>query len=596
MGNTILGDTICKSLDYKSGNTINFVVSFAKEDGLNQTQGRKITKDFMQEFMHGFAQDEYHVDMVEHNDTDNLHYHLRIPKLNLLTSTQLKLYWHKSNLGYKKAVIDAVADRYNLIIGTDKQTTLPNTTTKLERINAWRFEFNQKSFDLSKKRARAEAESQITNYISQGIESGLIDSLEDIKAELSSLDFNVCNEGFDKTKEFHYLTIENESGKIRLKGDIYGYGKEDRIKRVSSNSSTRERSQSDRPSLDEARATLSRERKKRLQFISKQYARARERAREQIREYEHQHSKADARDLQSAIRQPKEHTIQSPTEPKYHDEDSKPKNKNNNLAKPIIPFYRNIFRWSIDISPQPQTTRAKKRADDTKSKPKSLKLSQREQSLLLLAHQKRVLKDEIENRREKRRQIDDRVRREIKSNYINTATELQARVREYGEHLYRGDGKTEQELSSEIKSLRAEHQGSQERDSLTEPNITTIRGNIKKLAYQYQRHTVKRIGEHSQAEGRVSQNAIEGIRGGVRELKRESNEHRERITREVERLNSTIGAKSSELERGANDLAEQNRGYLQRIIEKIREVGERVLAKFRPKPKPKAPSYPRMRM
>ena len=260
-GNTELGDKICKNLDYKNGNTINFVISFAEEDNVTKAQGREIAIEFMKEFMTGFDEDEYHLDIVEHDDTDNLHYHVRVPKINLLTGTQLKLYYHKADLNYKKAVIDVIAEKYDLCIGLDNKRTIPNATEKIERIEQWRDTFNQRPFDLSKKKGRADAENEITEHFLNAIELDMIDSLEDIKAELSSLGFNICNEGFGRTEGFHYLTIEDESGKIRIKGDIYGkefyeHSREDRKKTISTNQSFGARSQSDRPSRDEARLSL----------------------------------------------------------------------------------------------------------------------------------------------------------------------------------------------------------------------------------------------------------------------------------------------------------------------------------------------------
>lgn len=284
LGDTTLGDTIIKGLEYQSGNAVHFVISFSQEDHITSaTQGRAIATEFMQEFMHGFKSDEYHMDMVEHTDTEHLHYHVRIPKVNLLTQTQLKLYYHKSDLGFKKAVIDHIAHKHKLTTGEASKNTIPNATKNIEQIIQWRQKHQQKPFTLNKKKGRAQAEQNSSQYIAGGIKEGLISSLDEVKQELKTLDLTIANEGYDQGKGFHYLTIENKSGKVRLKGEIYSAGfyrhsKEDREQSLRSNRSLTTRATELRKSGADIKQTLSTERHKRLKFIDAQYAKARERA------------------------------------------------------------------------------------------------------------------------------------------------------------------------------------------------------------------------------------------------------------------------------------------------------------------------------
>lgn len=286
-GDTVLADKITEALDYKSGDTVRFVISFDKDDNVTQEQGREIVLEFFEEFMHGFKKEEYLLDVVEHTDTNHLHYHARIPKLNLLTQTQLKLYWHKSDLGFKKAIIDKLADKHGLVTGEQKRRLIPDPQQRVKQINEWRREHGQKPFDLSSKKGRGEAEERLSDYFTEAVKSGFVDNLDEIKAELSALGFTVVKEGFDKGKEFHYLTVQNDSGKLRIKGDIYGaefyrHSREDRAKAIVNNQSLRAGERSDRPSRSDIDRTLQRERKKRLQFIDKQYSGARKRAYERL--------------------------------------------------------------------------------------------------------------------------------------------------------------------------------------------------------------------------------------------------------------------------------------------------------------------------
>lgn len=284
LGNVHLGDTIVNSLNYKSGNAVNFVVSFSKEDNISIEQGREIVKEFFNEFMQGFNEDEYHLDIVEHRDANHLHYHARIPKINLVTNTQLKPYWHKSDLGFKTAVIDKIALKYNLNTGEIKRRLTPNKTVeKIERISNWRDKHKQPKLDFSSKRGRADAEKQLNDYISSLIASSLINNLDEVKRELQALGLDVVNAGYDKKNDFYYLTVENESGKIRIKGDIYneqffGLAKEDRAKAIRDNESPRGRKQGLESFRREIEERYRAELQKRLKFIDRQYGKARKKA------------------------------------------------------------------------------------------------------------------------------------------------------------------------------------------------------------------------------------------------------------------------------------------------------------------------------
>jgi len=299
LGDTAIGDALVDSINYKSGNYIRFVVSFAEEDNVTVEQGRAITKEFFDNFMHGFSKEEYHLDLVEHKNTKQLHYHGRIPKINLVTQTQLKAYWHKSDLNFLKATIADIAYRHNLIIGMDKKKLLKDPLEVKNRIAKWREEHNEKALDFTNRKGKEMAELQLTDHISDAVSSGLISDLDSVKTELAALGLEVVKDGYDIPRGFHYVTVMKDDIKIRLKGDIYArqFYKLDgatRKEKISSNSALERRTESDRTDGNKIGINLHREREKRSKWIAKQYKAGRKRASDKaIKASQHEQIKLD---------------------------------------------------------------------------------------------------------------------------------------------------------------------------------------------------------------------------------------------------------------------------------------------------------------
>lgn len=282
MGDLKLGDAICSSTDYKTGQYFRMVVSFSTEENITSEQGRKISKEFMKLLMHGYRDDEFHQDIVEHIDTENLHYHIRVPKLNLLTGTQLH-YHYLSDIDRKDKIHQYLEAKYNLLSPFEKRKLQPDPREKVKQINQWREGHGQKPFDLSTKKGRGEAEERLSDYISEAIIDGLIKSLDDVLGELKGMGFIIANVGHDNGKNFDYVTIQNKDGKIRLRGDKFGkrfyeYNREDRAEAVRSGKSLKARNRDDRPSLEEAKRALDGANRRRVHFLEKRFRRARERA------------------------------------------------------------------------------------------------------------------------------------------------------------------------------------------------------------------------------------------------------------------------------------------------------------------------------
>lgn len=472
-GDIELGDEISKSIDhYKSGNSVNFVISFAKEDNVSQDKGREIAKEFMKSFMYGFREDEYHLDIVEHTDTDYLHYHARVPKINLLTNTQLKLYYHKSDLNYKKAVINEIAERYELVTGEEMKETINNPLEQFNQIDKWREEHGQEPLDLSSPKQRREAEKQVNEYISSLIQSGLIDSFDDVKAEIGAIGLEINNEGYDKGKEFHYLTINNSSGKIRIKGDIYGqefyrYSKEDRREKISSNRSTRGRELNTQPSRADIEQALSKERIKRDKFINKQYGGARKRAFNRNTKETPLTNKRDGKEVSRTSKQSVYQDIQ----------ENDGRHRHTYLLTPLHGD-RSIHR-NKDSRPITSTDRLNQ---------SEVNPSKRDDLLRRKRFSKIFQIFKIRNKYKKRRIDNDRARDEINQSVKNARADIQRGIEEHYQEL-------SSKLIRDSGEVRKRYLTAGGYNREATQNIRAIHGSINQLADKYRQDTDRKVGE-----------------------------------------------------------------------------------------------------
>jgi hypothetical protein len=461
--------------------------------------------------MDGFEEDEYHLDLVEHTDSDNLHYHARVPKVNLLTNTQLKLYWHKTDLAYKKAVIDDICYHHDLVTGAEMKNTIPNPMHKLNQINKWREEHSQEPLDLKSPKLKRATEKRVSEYISETVSTGLINSLDEVKAELSSLGVEIVNEGYDRTNEFHYLTIQNESGKTRLKGDIYGaefyeLERDDRQERIRDNRSFTTRDAELRASGTDVKQALQRERVKRLKFIEKQYGRARERAYQREDEAsikadrnqeqrdigrlgtqngEHTQeyvkgSKADVGRGRRSSKDTKDDVNQEQRADKRHDaEVGRNDQEESQLHVALDNDVRSMdsgHRMGINLS-QPKPTDTKERSQREEDNPRGRDAGVRTE--LHTTQDGRGLAIS----REARRRLNDSIRAEINGSIRATAGSFYRRI------------------ETDIRIISREYERSQERDREAEQDVGTVWEHIKELADKHRSRTAGRIGEEAEREG-----------------------------------------------------------------------------------------------
>ncbi len=505
-GDTEFGDNIVNGLNYKSGNSVNFVISFSDDDNVNKEKGRVIAKEFMNEFMNGFDNNEYHMDIVEHSDTDNLHYHVRIPKVNLLTNTQLKLYYHKTDLNYKKAVIDKVAANHELCTGADRKKTIPNE--KVDQIKKWRNSREQKPFDFSKKKGRAEAEKNVTEYISNLISSGMVNNLDDVVKELNEMGLEIIKEGYDKGKDFHYLTVANSTGKIRLKGEIYGrefYGfdqKNRREKLEINRSYERERGEPKR-SREDIERRLSFYGAKRLSFISNQYASARAKAYSRIKELEKKGDDGGSRNDEKPFNRNvggRRSTIKSIDKIKI------PYNYNSNYNNSNS-FYRSIF-WSVSL-PKTFKSRGEKRSSERISETEILSQKDRKWTHI----------------KEDKGGLNDRTRGEITDYCASSTRDIYGRNEENNKIL---------QSHFELVSEKLKQSG---RDNINAiPSVEKVREYINEYADKYQRRADAEVGTMEKGVCKSNENIgdeIKGVKERDRGIKRGFESLNERVKQSI---------------------------------------------------------------
>lgn len=299
-GNTNLGDQIIKSSNYKENSTT-LVLSFKGK--VSDDKAKAVDEDFKKLFMSGFDTDEYHYDSVLHQDTDNTHMHIRIPTKNLLTDTQLRLYYHARHKNFINAIRDYLIIKHDLPRPTPEHKKVFSTESKKEKlIQKQRAKENRQNFDFSKKKGRDKAKKYIANYIAELHKSGLINDFNDLQEIIKTLDLNIIKIGKDITGDFNYFTVQDKEShqKIRLIGEIYNeqfwqHTREDREQQIRVNRIPSKSSNGARNSLEEAKQRLKKEVRKREEEVRKRYESSRRKSREKQQAAKH-HESSNAHD------------------------------------------------------------------------------------------------------------------------------------------------------------------------------------------------------------------------------------------------------------------------------------------------------------
>lgn len=280
-GDMDLGDTISNSGEWKE-NEYQIILAFRGKP-LKKTI-KEVLQDFKKYFMIGFAQDEYHFDAVAHYDTNDYHIHIRIPKRNLLTDTALRLYFDAQDRKRVNLIRDTLNLKYNLDTTVNRKPFIEKESIKTNIINKHRLEENRIAVNLNTKKDRAKTIDIINNTVIEYHQSGLIDNFKELQEVISNeFGLNIVKQGYDKPKGFHYLTIESEDKKIRIKGDIYSYefwnnNRKNRSQQITDDRRDRKESINNREKLNQLEQRLRDTNKKRKKEVNRTYKAARERA------------------------------------------------------------------------------------------------------------------------------------------------------------------------------------------------------------------------------------------------------------------------------------------------------------------------------
>ena len=283
-GDLLKGDRVTNLTDYKE-NSYLIVLSF-KGRGDEETV-RSVVDEFEQNFMMGFDKDEYHLDAVWHRDTDDDHVHIRIPKMNLRTQTQLQLYFDKKDRKRINAIRDYLDMKYELESPLDNRSLIKEDRDFY--IDNWRKEFGDSPFAFTDKKSRVKVEQFITQSVLELHQSELLDSFDDMKNFIEEQGVKITKVGYDKPKDFHYLTVENESGKMRIKGEIYNEefwsdSRKNREEQIRNNKRNSPVGGEDKRGFGELKQKLENYNSKRKREIDKQYKPARKRAQKRAEE------------------------------------------------------------------------------------------------------------------------------------------------------------------------------------------------------------------------------------------------------------------------------------------------------------------------
>lgn len=289
-GDLLQGDRVANLTDYKE-NAYLIVLSF--KGRVSEEIVRSVVDEFEQNFMMGFSKDEYHLDAVWHRDTDDDHVHIRIPKMNLRTQTQLQLYFDKKDRKRINAIRDYLDVKYELESPLDNKSLIKEDRDFY--VDNWRKEFGDSPFAFTDKKSRVKVEQFINQSVFELHQAELLDSFDDMKNFIEEQGVKITKVGYDKPKDFHYITVENESGKMRIKGEVYNEefwcnSRENREEQIRNNKRNSPVGGEDKREFGELKQNLDNYNSKRKREIDKQYKPARQRAEKRVEDRERKHT------------------------------------------------------------------------------------------------------------------------------------------------------------------------------------------------------------------------------------------------------------------------------------------------------------------
>lgn len=196
------------------------VLSFKGKEELAKI--KQVYEDFKREFLKGYEEEEYNISAVLHRDTENDHVHICLPKLNLKTKNHNNYYYDKIDRYRINLIRDYLNIKYDL--KTEKGKELIKEDKTISRLEKWREEHKQPRISLKRKRARDKATKDIKDYLTELINSDLVNTLEETEKIIETLDLKIVKKGWDKIagEKEYYITIQDKyNNKLKLKGEYF---------------------------------------------------------------------------------------------------------------------------------------------------------------------------------------------------------------------------------------------------------------------------------------------------------------------------------------------------------------------------------------
>ena len=216
-GNPELFWKIARNNPY-SVKTYNFLISFKEsreelEEKLKR-QGKTI-EELYQEVLSYLLPPEYYareglnILAVGHSDTDNFHIHLTIENYDHLNQKSLYIPTNRTEVEYYRALEKYIKAKYFLSFGTPRVRNLGRAgLEKVKKILEERGTYKNKTRD--------EVKEEITNYLTELVLSGEIESRDELISYLQAID-GLKVKRIGKT----YISFEYAGERYRLKGGIY---------------------------------------------------------------------------------------------------------------------------------------------------------------------------------------------------------------------------------------------------------------------------------------------------------------------------------------------------------------------------------------
>lgn len=114
-GNREVVEKLVKGIVFKTGYFSIVVSCYESPDNIDQDTSNAIIFDYLKRLVYDIFEHSAYVHVVEHRDTDNLHWHITIPNIHLTTGMSLNFYTHKIDFLMTDLWCDYVELKHKLV-------------------------------------------------------------------------------------------------------------------------------------------------------------------------------------------------------------------------------------------------------------------------------------------------------------------------------------------------------------------------------------------------------------------------------------------------------------------------------------------------